>query len=237
MKKSQIRTLYWKSYSKETAFKTIDTRKQSLNKNTCRKKGPLMKIRPNKQHFKITILNKKNTNVKIISLILLAVYFLYYAETVYDLFEPKRESQYIPMIQKNFQFADFGTVREPSKFSRNWRCRKYLHSKILFEKWNPWQSSSKHFEESSWFKELGRRLIRIRLDGFDNDEEPVVTTENTEVIQSKITKIIKPFKKNHFIHPKSYQLPNLAENQCADDSHNDGDIYSFHYANPLSSKK
>ena len=166
------------------------------------------------------------------SLILLAVYFLYYAgNIVYDLFLKKEKTVQTDSVEE-FSLADFAQSENipPSSVRiedvENIRTPKsFLKSEI------PTAQAQNTFEENPDLEELRRRFESEQdLDGFDNKEEPVKnTTENTEAIQSKNNEnhqnqiqeeqglSIQKSNRN-----KWHQLLNLAETSVQMISHNDG---------------
>ena len=166
------------------------------------------------------------------SLILLAVYFLYYAgNIVYDLFLKKEKLVETDNIEE-FSLGDFAHSENHSPTPigiedvENIRTPKsFLKSEI------PIVQTQNTFEENSDLEDLRRRFESEQdLDGFDQLEEPIKnTTENTEVIQSKNNEnhqdqiqeeqasSIQKSNRN-----KWHQLLNLAETSVQMISHNDG---------------
>ena len=166
------------------------------------------------------------------SLILLAVYFLYYAgNIVYDLFLKKEKLVETDNIEE-FSLGDFAHSENHSPTPigiedvENIRTPKsFLKSEI------PIVQTQNTFEENSDLEDLRRRFESEQdIDGFDNDDEPVKnTTENTEVVQSKNNEnyqnqiqeeqasSIQKSNRN-----KWHQLLNLAETSVQMISHNDG---------------
>ena len=166
------------------------------------------------------------------SLILLAVYFLYYAgNIVYDLFLKKEKLVETDNIEE-FSLGDFAHSENHSPTPigiedvENIRTPKsFLKSEI------PIYQAQNTFEENPDLEELRRRFESEQdLDGFEQLEEPIKnTTENIEAIQSKN-------KENHQNHTqeeqglsiqksnrnKWHQLLNLAETSVQMISHNDG---------------
>ena len=166
------------------------------------------------------------------SLILLAVYFLYYTgNIVYDLFLKKDKIVHTDATEE-FSLADFAQSESlpPSSIGiedvENIRTPKsFLKSEIQISQ------AQNTFEENPDLAELRRRFESEQdIDGFDNDEELVKnTTENTEAIQSKNNEnhqnqiqeeqasSIQKSNRN-----KWHQLLNLAETSVQMISHNDG---------------
>ena len=166
------------------------------------------------------------------SLILLAVYFLYYTgNIVYDLFLKKDKIVHTDATEE-FSLADFAQSESlpPSSIGiedvENIRTPKsFLKSEIQISQ------AQNTFEENPDLTELRRRFESEQdIDGFDNDEELVKnTTENTEAIQSKNNEnhqnqiqeeqasSIQKSNRN-----KWHQLLNLAETSVQMISHNDG---------------
>ena len=166
------------------------------------------------------------------SLILLAVYFLYYAgNIVYDLFLKKEKIVHTDATEE-FSLADFAQSESlpPSSIGiedvENIRTPKsFLKSEIQVSQ------VQNTFEENPDLDELRRRFESEQdLDGFEQLEEPIKnTTENIEAIQSKNNE-------NHQNHTqeeqglsiqksnrnKWHQLLNLAETSVQMISHNDG---------------
>jgi len=166
------------------------------------------------------------------SLILLGVYFLYYAgNIVYDLFL-KKEKTVNTDATEEFSLADFAQSENlpPSSVGiedvENIRTPKsFMKSEI------PTTQAQNTFEENPDLEKLRRRFESEQdLDGFDQLEEPVKnTTENVEAIQSKNNENhqnqiqeeqVSSIQKSN--RNKWHQLLNLAETSVQMISHNDG---------------
>lgn len=166
------------------------------------------------------------------SLILLAVYFLYYAgNIVYDLFLKKEKLVETDNIEE-FSLGDFAHSENHSPTPigiedvENIRTPKsFLKSEI------PIVQTQNTFEENSDLEDLRRRFESEQdLDNFDHLEEPVESaTVHTEALPSKNEEThqnnshkesassIQESNKN-----KWYQLLNLAETSVQMISNNDG---------------
>lgn len=167
------------------------------------------------------------------SLILLAVYFLYYAgNIVYDLFLKKEKTVQNDSVEE-FSLADFAQSENipPSSVGiedvESIRTPKsFLKSELPLS--SPNQRS---FEENPDLEELRRRFeSEENLDGFENEEEPekntteepkVSASENEENTQQQNNEAaalsIQKSNRN-----KWYQLLNLAETSVQLISNNDG---------------
>ena len=166
------------------------------------------------------------------SLILLAVYFLYYAgNIVYDLFLKKEKTVQTDSVEE-FSLADFAQSENiPPSSVRIEDVENIRTPKSFMKSEIPTTQAQNTFEENPDLEKLRRRFESEQdLDGFDQLEEPVKnTTENTEVVQSKNNEnhqnqnqeepasSIQKSNRN-----KWHQLLNLAETSVQMISHNDG---------------